>query len=184
MTGYEKLMDFKADLQRRAVLLRTREREILTELAANEEALDEAIIQGKHHVVQERIDGLKSELTNLLRELNALEHPPMTGHLGELVRGAWTEATNEITGPLRKEWEAELTEAEKAKAMFLRAVAELGGIKRKADVISSRINEALLTLPGPKMAAPSLSTGIYEHSKTGIIYLNPQESERAFKGGK
>ena len=114
MTGYEKLMDFKADLQRRAVLLRTREREIMTELAANEEALDEAIIQGKHHVVQERIDGLKSELTNLLRELTALEHPPMTGHLGELVRAAWQEATSEIQGPLRKEWEAELTEAEVA----------------------------------------------------------------------
>ena len=62
--------------------------------------------------------------------------------------------------------------------------SELGAIKRRADIVSGRINEALLTIPGPKMATPTLSTGVYEQSKTGIIYLDPQESERAYKGGK
>jgi hypothetical protein len=182
--AYKKLMDFRADLQRRAAQLRGREREIINSLATQEAGLDEAIITGGHQIVQEQIANLKTELASIQRELKALDNPPRTGILGDLVRGVWEEATDEITVDLRREWDAGVLELERARAMFLAAVAVLGEIKRKADSISSRITEAILAMPGPKLATPSLTTGIVSRPDRheGPIFINPQESEKAFKG--
>lgn len=181
--AYKKLMDFQADLERRAALLRGREKEFVSELAVKEKDFPEAAIQGEAKMAQEKIDNLASELGTVRRELAALENPPVGGHLGTLVKDAWQEATDIITGDLRGEWDGLAARAESLKEAFLAVVAEMGSIKRRADSVSSRIAEALLSLPGPKLAVPSLTTGISERNKTGIIYINPQESERAFKKG-
>jgi hypothetical protein len=185
-TAYQKLIDFQADLQRRATILRGREGEIIASLSEREEAFPEAVILGQAKRAQAEIDTLNLELANLRKELAALSNPPVgpDSRLGKLIQAAWQESVDEITGPLREEWDAEVVELEKARTMLLKAVTELGGIKRKADAISNRINGALLSIPGPKMVAPTLSTGIYEHSKTGVIYLSPDEVERAYIGEK
>jgi hypothetical protein len=168
--AFEKLKDFRADLERRAALLQGRE--------------PEAAIQGGARMAQDEMDGLASELGAVRRELAALQNPPMGGHLGDLIKGAWSEATNIITGELRKEWQAKAGELDTLKKSFLAVVGELGKIKAKADEVSAGLMESLMSIPGPKLAIPSLATGISERHKTGIIYLDPQESERAFKKGE
>jgi hypothetical protein len=180
--AFQKLQEFRADIKRRAALLRGRELKILTELAESEKDFPEAAIQGGAKVAQEKIDGLASQLGAVRRELAALQNPPLGGRLGTLVKEAWQEATNIITGDLRKNWEAKVVELDELKKSFLAVVGELGKIKAKADGVSAGLMESLISMPGPKLAIPSLATGVSERHKTGVIYVNPQESEKSFKG--
>ena len=105
--------------------------------------------------------------------------------MGRLTKECWDEATRQITVEYRAEWNAELTELEKARTMFLAAVSALGAIKRKSDGVTAKITEAVMTA-GQKMAAPSLSTGIISRPdrKQGPIYIDPKDVELAFAGRK
>jgi hypothetical protein len=183
MEAYKRLIAFRADLDRRAAELRVQEAEIRTDLAELEEGLDEAIILDVHRPIQEKIKETNQLLSNIQREIKALENPPQGGILGDLIKAVWKEAADEIQGPLREEWNSEMLVLEQARQIFLGTVSRLGEIKRKADVVRGRISEVLLSMPGPKLVVPSLATGVYEHSQKGPIYIDPEESEKAFKEG-
>jgi hypothetical protein len=183
-TAYEKLQNFMGGLEARKLQLWGREQEITQELSTLESGLDEAIILNTHQTTQEQISTLKQELASVRRERFACTNPPRTGILLELTEALWLEATNEITGPLRAEWDKELIELERAKAMYLKAVNELGNIKARSDRITSRATEALLAVPGLKKLVPSLSTNvIIRHDlKSGVIFLDPDMVAKTFTG--
>jgi len=175
-----------AGLEARKLHLWHREQEIIKELTTLEAGLDEAIITGSQQSVQESINTLKTELANVQRERYAVTNPPRNGILGDLVKAVWTETADQIRGPLRDEWDEKLTELNQAKAMFLKAVAELGEIKRRADSLTSWTTEMMFAVPGLKMAVPSLSTGLIMRPdrKEGPIYINHLEIEKHFNGRK
>lgn len=184
LPAFQALQDFRADLSRRAWELRGKEQELTNELAGMEARLDEAIVLGTHRAVQTDIDRLRAELAPLQREIQVLENPPPGGKLGALVKSAWGEAVSIITVDLRGEWNTEVVELEKAKAMFLKSVGTLGAIKRRADSLSSRITETMMAVPGPKLAAPALATGIISRPDRheGFIFMDHLGIAKTFNG--
>jgi hypothetical protein len=180
-SAYQRLMEFRADLEQRASVLQVKEREIFDELVDLESGFDEAVIRGDHEAVQEKINVLRTQLVSVQKELHILRNPPKDGHVAKLVREVWDEAVNEISGTLRDRWDAELVDLASAKAIYLAVVGELGRIKAEADSITSRTTECVL-FTGAKMGVPSLSTGISEKNKSGPIYLDSYAVEKAFQG--
>jgi hypothetical protein len=183
--AYQKLSDFLSDLERRGDALWTREQTITKELLAQESEYGEAAIRGDHQAVEQKIAALKTELAAVQKERFFVTNPPKTGVLLELAEAAWQETVNEITITYRERWNAELIQLERAKAMFLAAVAELGQIKAEADYVTSRSTEAMIRC-GYKKAVPSLSTSIFIRPdyKRGPIFLDDGVVEKTYTGRK
>jgi hypothetical protein len=109
----------------------------------------------------------------------------LEGKYGDLIRAVWNESVDEITGPLRQQFDAKVQELNEVRHIFLSLVAELGSIKRRADSITYSTMDLMQTMPGKKMGVPSLATGIISRQDrySGPIFIDYQECDKAFKKG-
>jgi hypothetical protein len=183
--AFQKLQDFRADLDRRTGLLQGREREIINALVAQEEALDEAILTGKHQAVQESIGRLKTELLSCRRELQTLENPPPGGILGKLRQDALNEI-REGVAEKRQYWQEDLRKRlEAKKSEFLTLVEEAGRLHREGSSLVSAFTEIALSIPGVKPGTPAFMTDILMRPdrKEGMVYVTPEETEKSFRKG-
>lgn len=184
-TEFQKLLD---QVQARKGFLAGEIDELSRELAEKTAAFDEAILEGADpEELQAELDAMQKKIDLKRRESKALEAAlsgkARTGKLADAARSVWQEGAEIITKDLRAEWDAGVVELEKAKAMFLAAVAALGEIKRKADAVTSKLSYGLRGfLPGA--GTPHLATGIYEEKYIGIIFPDHHEIKNAFQKGE
>ncbi len=162
--------------------------ELSRELSDKTNAFAEAILEGADpEELQAELDALQRKIDLKTREYAALEAATRgktrAGKLAHAARAVWEEGTDLITKDLRDEWDTQVVELEKAKAMFLTAVAAMGEIKRRADSLTSKLSYGLAEfLPGA--GAPHLATGIFEEKHIGIIFPNYNEIKKVYQKGE
>jgi hypothetical protein len=183
--------EFKAYLdnltQRREGLageIKTMNEELETSLAS----FDEVVLNGEDsEKLKDNLDSLQRRIALKEREQGlleaALKGQVKAGKVLALAKNVIQEAYDLIPGPLRQEWDAQAEKAKRAKEAFLQEVRKLGQINSRASTVSARANHASDFMGSPKPGVPSLATGVHPVHKTGIIYLDPSETEAAFFGG-
>jgi hypothetical protein len=176
-----------SDVQARKQVLWEEILSLQADLAAKQNNFDEAILEGADpEELQAELESLQKKIDLKTREWHALDAATSgkarTGKIREAARAVWQEGTDLITVSLRAEWDAELVELEKVKAMYLAAVSALGKIKRKADGVTSKLSYGLEAFL-PRVGAPHLATGIYDEKYIGVIFPDYHEIKKAYQNG-